>query len=58
MDQRSARWQRRFNVPVIVAALATVPLLVLEQSHRAEPLRTILEVSDWIVWGVFALELR
>lgn len=57
MDERSARWQRRFNVPVIVAALATVPLLVLEQSHHAEPLQTILEVSDWIVWGVFALEL-
>ena len=57
MDERSARWQRRFNVPVIVAALATVPLLLLEQSHHGEPLQTILEVCDWIVWGVFALEL-
>jgi voltage-gated potassium channel len=57
MDERSERWQRRFNIPVIVAALATVPLLVLEQNDHAEPLRTILEVCDWIVWGVFALEL-
>jgi voltage-gated potassium channel len=57
MDERSARWQRRFNIPVIVAALATVPLLLLEQSHHGEPLQTILEVCDWIVWGVFALEL-
>ena len=57
MDERSARWQKRFNVPVIVAALATVPLLLLEQSHHGEPLQTTLEVCDWIVWGVFALEL-
>jgi voltage-gated potassium channel len=57
MDERSERWQRRFNVPVIVAAIATVPLLLLEQSHHGEPLQTILEVCDWIVWAVFALEL-
>ena len=57
MDERSERWQRRFNIPVIVAALATVPLLLLEQSHHGEPLQTILQVCDWIVWGVFALEL-
>jgi hypothetical protein len=57
MDERSARWQRRFNIPVIVAAIATVPLLLLEQSHHAEPLQTILQVCDWIVWAVFALEL-
>jgi voltage-gated potassium channel len=57
MDERSERWQRRFNIPVIVAALATVPLLLLEQSQHGEPLQTILTVSDWIIWGVFALEL-
>jgi voltage-gated potassium channel len=57
MDERSARWQRRFNIPVIVAALATVPLLLLEQRPHGEPLHTILKVSDWIIWGVFALEL-
>jgi voltage-gated potassium channel len=34
-----------------------VPLLLLEQNHNAEPLQTILQVCDWIVWGVFALEL-
>jgi hypothetical protein len=51
MDERSARWQRRFSIPVIVAALATVPLWVLEQGNPGEPMRTILEVCDWIVWA-------
>jgi voltage-gated potassium channel len=57
MDERSARWQRRFNNPVIVAAIATVPLLILEQHHHTEPLQTILMVCDWIVWTIFAVEL-
>jgi voltage-gated potassium channel len=57
MDERSARWQRRFNVPVILAALATVPLLALEQGSPSESLRRVLEVADWIVWGIFALEV-
>jgi voltage-gated potassium channel len=57
VDERTARWERRFNVPVIVAALATIPLLVLEQGNPGEPLRNILQVCDWIVWGIFALEL-
>lgn len=57
MDDRTLRWQRRVNVPVVVAALATVPLLVIEQANVGEPLRTIDQVCDWIVWGIFALEL-
>lgn len=57
MDERSERWQRRFNIPVIVAALATVPLLLLEQRHHGEPLQTILQLCDWMVWGIFAVEL-
>jgi voltage-gated potassium channel len=42
---------------VILAALATIPLLILEQNHPPEPWRSIVYIGDWIVWSVFAIEL-
>ncbi len=57
MDERSAKWEQRFTIPVIVGALATVPLLILEQNAHHEPLRSIAYIGDWVVWSVFALEL-
>jgi voltage-gated potassium channel len=56
MDPRSAHWERRFEIPVVIAALATIPLLVFERRHLASPGGTLLRVADWLVWTVFALE--
>jgi voltage-gated potassium channel len=56
MDERYERWQRRFEVPVAVAALATIPLLVFESRHLSGPAVTVAKVCDWVVWSVFALE--
>jgi voltage-gated potassium channel len=56
MDERSGRWQRRFELPVVVAALATIPLLVLEQKHLSSPGWTIVRIANWLVWAVFAAE--
>ncbi len=57
MDERSAKWEQRFTIPVILAALATVPLLILEQPKTPEPWRTVVNIGDWVVWSVFAIEL-
>lgn len=56
MDERSERWQRRFELPVVVAVLATIPLLVLEQKHLSSPGGTLVRIANWLVWGVFAAE--
>lgn len=56
MDERYERWQRRFEIPVAVAALATIPLLVFESHHLSSPAGTVAKVADWVVWSVFALE--
>lgn len=56
MDERSERWQRRFELPVLVAALATIPLLVLEQKHLSSPGGTLVRIANWLVWGAFAAE--
>ncbi len=37
VDERSLRIQRRFDLPMIVAALLVIPLLVIEESGFGEP---------------------
>jgi hypothetical protein len=56
MDARTERCQHRFAIPVVLAAVATIPVLVLEKEDLAAPLPTVVRVADWLIWGVFALE--
>lgn len=57
MDARSRRMAARFEIPVLIAALATIPALVLGKGHPAEPWKTVGQVADWIIWWVFVAEL-
>jgi len=41
----------------MVAALATVPVLILEQSHPAQPWKTVVFAANWVIWLVFVAEL-
>ena len=57
MDERARHWARRFEIPVLVAALLVVPVMVIEQSSAGEPWRTAAAVTNWAIWIVFAVEL-
>jgi voltage-gated potassium channel len=57
MDSRSQRVAARFEPVVLVAAVLTIPAVLLAQGHPAEPWRTVGTVADWVIWSVFALEL-
>lgn len=57
MDPRSEHWERRFEIPVVIAALATIPLLVFERVHLSATGATLVRIGDWLVWAVFALEI-
>jgi voltage-gated potassium channel len=57
MDSRSQRVAARFEPLVLVAAILTIPAVLLAQGHPAEPWRTVGSVADWVIWSVFALEL-
>jgi voltage-gated potassium channel len=57
MDERERRWERRFEVPVLIAALLVVPVIVVEQSDAGEAWRTAAAVANWGIWLLFALEL-
>src|SRR5437764_3327495 len=52
MDERYELWERRFEIPVAVAALATILLLLMESNHAGPAVR----IADWLVWAVFASE--
>jgi len=51
------RWERRFELPVLIAALLVVPVIVVEQASPGEPWTRTANVLNWAIWLVFALEL-
>ncbi len=57
MDERSEAIQARFEWPVIVAALLTIPLVLIQESNLNQPWPTIGAVLNWITWLVFATEV-
>jgi len=56
-DPRAARWEARFRTPIIVAALAVLPLLALSLSHPHGAWKTVEQAGHWAVWLTFATEV-
>lgn len=57
MDERSERWAKRFELPLLIAAVLVIPMLVLDQANLGAPWDTVEAVLDWGTWLVFLLEL-
>lgn len=57
MDARSERIARRFELPMLVAAVLVIPLLILEESDVGEPWTTVAIVLNWATWLAFLSEL-
>lgn len=56
MDERAQLWERRFQWPLVAAALLTVPVLVVEESPFGPPWSTIAAVLNWVTWAAFVAE--
>ena len=56
-DPRAARWERRLLVPVLVAAVAVLPLLALHLTHPHGTLAVVETVGHWVVWLTFMVEV-
>jgi voltage-gated potassium channel len=54
---REQRVQGWFEWPVVTAALLTIPILVIQESHLGDPWEAIGTVLNWLTWGTFALEV-
>jgi voltage-gated potassium channel len=57
MDERSERIARRFDAPMLVAALLVVPVVAVEQSSLAEPWTTLASILNWMILLAFASEV-
>ena len=56
MDERSERMARRFERPLLVAAVLTIPVTILQLLPPADPWRTIADVMNWLIWLAFLAE--
>ncbi len=57
MDERSEAIQAKFEWPVIIAALLTIPLILIQESDLSQPWPTIGMVLNWVTWLTFATEV-
>jgi voltage-gated potassium channel len=57
MNKNSEQWERRFGPPVLVASIATIPLLIVSRRHLAQPWSAVVGLADAASWAVFAAEL-
>jgi len=57
MDERSLRIARRFELPMLVAALLVIPVIAVEQSNAGAPWGSIAGGLNWAIWVAFAVEL-
>jgi voltage-gated potassium channel len=55
-ELRAQRIQDRFEWPVVVAALLTIPILVIQESDFGEPWGTVATVLNWVTWLTFFAE--
>ncbi len=56
-EARAQRIQQRFEWPVVVAAMLTVPLLVIQESDLTAPWPEVARVFNWATWIVFLVEM-
>lgn len=48
---------RRFEVPVLIAALLVIPVIVIEESNVGDTWKTLGAILNWAIWITFALEV-
>lgn len=57
LTPRGRLLKRRLSPLVVMAAVAVIPLLVMEEQFTSPTAVLWLRVVDWTIWGVFAVEL-
>jgi voltage-gated potassium channel len=57
MDERSSRIAKRMERPLLIAAVLTVPVTIVEESHLGKPWSQIAAGLNWGIWLLFFAEL-
>jgi voltage-gated potassium channel len=56
MDERSERIAKRFEVPLLIAAVLVIPVIIVEESKVGEPWDTAAFVLNYAIWTAFLVE--
>lgn len=56
MNERALEIQRRFEVPVLIAALLVVPVIIVEEQATSSIWLGVAYVLNWLIWGAFFAE--
>ena len=51
-----SRWERSADVPLLVLALASIPLVVVEDLGGGAAARGAV-IANWVIWALFAVDL-
>jgi voltage-gated potassium channel len=57
MDERSRRIAKRFEAPILIAALLVIPVIVIEQTDVSHGWKTFGMILNWAIWAAFAAEV-
>lgn len=55
--QRVSTWEKRVKAPVLVAAIAVLPLVALGLTQPTGTWHTVETVGHWVVWLTFVVEV-
>jgi voltage-gated potassium channel len=56
VDDRVDRVAKRFEIPMLVAALLVIPAIVIEDSSNAGAWTDVAVALNWVIWTAFAAE--
>lgn len=57
VNPRAQAMQRRLELPLLVAALLTIPDIAIEQSGAGQPWDAVASVLNWTTWLAFLAEI-
>jgi voltage-gated potassium channel len=56
MNERSDRWELRLEVPMLIVALLTIPVVAIQESGAGHGVKQAAGIVDWAIWICFAAE--
>jgi len=56
VDERSEELKRKFELPMLVAAMLMIPVIVIEQSDPHGSLKALADILNWGIWLAFVFE--
>lgn len=57
MDERARRVEQRLQGPLLVAALLSIPAILIDEISPGEPWKTVAVFLNWTTWTAFAAEI-